>query len=122
MAPNGEIVRYLPAYWLSIAGVVNAKPLKELEVLYVGQAYAAGQRTAIDRLRSHATLQRILADTQHGMPDDEILLFAFEYAPYRVIMTIDGIDKKAFSDEDDSSRFLSILDNPLSEHQQICLV
>ena len=56
------------------------------------------------------------------MPDDEIFLLAFEYLPYRVITIMDGIDKTAIRDDTDSKRFLSIIDNPLSEHQQICLV
>lgn len=34
----------------------------------------------------------------------------------------DGTEKNAIRDESDSKRFFSILDNPLTEHQQICLV
>ena len=118
---SGEVVRYVPAHAISLAGIVREQELQRLEVLYVGQAYAEGNRTAIDRLKSHSTLQRILADTHYEMPDDEILLLAFEYAPYRVISSFDGIDKKAIDDERDTKRFISILENPLSTAQQICL-
>jgi hypothetical protein len=69
-----------------------------------------------------ATLQKILADVVQKMPDDEVLLLTFEYVPYRVITSMDGMDKKAIRDETDSKRFPSILDTPLTEHQQICLV
>jgi hypothetical protein len=54
-----------------------------------------GRRSALDRLKSHPTLQKILADVVHKMPDDEILLLTFEYLPYRVITSMDGTNKKA---------------------------
>lgn len=116
----GNGVRRLPADALVFSATSEAS-LRTLEVLYVGQAYADGNRSAIDRLRAHSTLQQILAETSHTMPDDQILLLAFEYVPYRVITIFDGIDKKAIRDERDTERFYSILDNPLSERQQICL-
>jgi len=91
-------------------------------VLYVGQAYAEGRRSAVERLRSHSTLQKILADVVQKAPDDEILLLAFEYLPYRVITSMDGTDKSAIRDDSDHQRFISILDNPLTKYQQICLI
>jgi hypothetical protein len=56
------------------------------------------------------------------MPDDEIMLFAFEYPGYDVIASMDGTDKAAIRDESDSRRFPNIIDNLLTEHQKICLV
>lgn len=119
--PDGESVRHVPASMMA-TGMAQVDALRNLEVLYVGQAYAEGRRSALDRLKSHSTLQKILADVVHKMPDDEILLLTFEYVPYRVITWMDGTDKNAIRDESDSARFTSILDNPLSEYQQICLV
>ncbi len=114
----GEMVRYVPANILAMA----ASPVfRDLEVLYVGQAFAEGRRTAVDRLKSHSTLQKILADMQYNRPDDEVIILAFEYLPYRIITSMDGTAKKAIAGEQDSMRFSSILDNPLTEHQQICL-
>lgn len=118
----GEAVRYVPAMALSLSGVIREQPLQKLEVLYVGQAYAEGNRSAFDRLKSHSTLQRILADTQYAMPDDEVLLLAFEYAPYSIISSFDGIDKAAIRDERDQGRFMSLIDNPLNKAQQVSLV
>jgi hypothetical protein len=117
----GEEIRRVPAHSLSLIGIVNDPALKTLEVLYVGQAFGDGRRTAIERLRNHATLQKILAQMHHEMPDDEVILLTFEYVPYRVISMFDGVDKKAIRDERDTERFSSILDNPLTEHQQVCL-
>jgi hypothetical protein len=120
-AKDGKMIRHVPSSMLSISPALDTACFRELEVLYVGQAYADGKRSAIDRLKSHSTLQKILADTQHNLPDDELILLAFEYPQYRVISSFDGIDKTAIRDESDSKRFLSILDNPLTQHQQICL-
>jgi hypothetical protein len=50
------------------------------------------------------------------------LLLAFEYAPYAVISSFDGIDKTVIRNESDTKRFLSVMDNALSVHDQICLV
>jgi hypothetical protein len=118
----GEAVRYVPAMSVSLSGIIQEPALQKLEVLYVGQAFAEGKRTALDRLRSHSTLQRILAEMQYEMPDDEVLLLAFEYVPYRVISFLDGIDQKAIRDDRDHARFISLLDNPLTKAQQISLV
>lgn len=119
----GEIVRFLPASMLSIGlGMhVRERSLSDLEVLYVGQAYADGKRSALDRLKSHSTLQRILGNVQYNMPDDEILVLTFEYAPYRITAMFDGLAKSPIKGEQDEARFVSILDNPLTQHQQICL-
>jgi hypothetical protein len=119
--PNGNLVRHLPASYLATAKAAD-DALRHLEVLYVGQAYAEGNRSAIVRLQSHSTLQKILADVVQKAPDDEILLLTFEYLPYRVITSMDGTDKNAIRDDSDHERFISIIDNPLTEHQQICLV
>jgi hypothetical protein len=118
------MIRYLPASALCFgSGMMRENPeLGRFEVLYVGQAYAEGKRSAFERLKSHSTLQKILADAQYNSPDDEIFLFMFEYPPYRVISQIDGIVTGTISDERDSARFYSIIENPLSEHQQVCLV
>lgn len=121
VASTGEKVRYVPAMALTFGAITRERILSELEVLYVGQAYGDGNRTALDRLRSHSTLQKILADMQYSLPDDELLLLTFEYAPYRLITSIDGITRAASGGEQDSKRFISIVDNPLSKHQQICL-
>lgn len=120
---DGEIVRYLPA------GVIALQPnfalgtprLREFEVLYVGQAYGDGDRSAFERLQTHGTLQKILAEAQYSSPDDEVFLMMFEYPYYRVISMIDGKTSNVSSAETDCARFSSILQNQLTERQQICL-
>lgn len=121
---NNDVVRYLPASAFGLLNGVMSKndDIRNFEVLYVGQAFGDGTRNTFDRLKSHSTLQKILADTAYTYPDDEIYILAFEYVPYRIFTNMDGRSKFGGSAEKDSRRFLDIIDNPLSEHQQVCLV
>ncbi len=120
---RGECIRYLPASAISF----KQRPhdlnhlFRKLKVLYVGQAFGGGNRTAIDRLRSHSTLQKILAEASYDSPDSEIMVLMIEYEQYRVISSIDGRAKEAIRDERDQKRFVSIIDNPLKKGQQISL-
>lgn len=120
---EGKCVRYLPASAISFKQ--HPQDLhhlfRKLKVLYVGQAFGGGNRTAIDRLRSHSTLQKILAEASYDSPDNEIMVVMIEYEQYRVIASIDGKAREAISDERDGKRFISIIDNPLKKGQQISL-
>ena len=122
--PSGEGVRYMPAYAMAIHMGAHRQhsALQNLEVLYVGQAYADGNRSAHDRLRSHGTLQKILADVQYSRPDDEVWVLTFEYDGYQVLTSLDGLTQGTIDGPEDSARFHSIFENPLTEHQKICLV
>jgi len=121
---DGQLIRYLPANAVAFGPQVRMKhdELNNLEVLYVGQAFGDGDRSAFKRLRSHSTLQKILADIQAECPDDEVFVLMFEYDQYRIISMMIGMVDAQKSYEEDSERFYSIIDNPLSDHQQICLV
>jgi hypothetical protein len=121
---DGQLIRYLPASGVTLGSQIRLQheELNNLEVLYVGQAFGDGNRSAFERLRNHSTLQKILADLQSDFPDDEVFVLMFEYDYYRIFSMINGIVKAQKSNEEDSARFYSILENPLSDHQQICLV
>lgn len=118
---EGNVIRYLPVSALSISGAIQEPVLRDLEVLYIGQAFGDGTRNSFDRLRSHSTLQKILANTHYAFPDDEIQILSFEYKPYAIISSFDGIDKTGIRDHRDDARFPNLLRKPLSEKQQICL-
>ncbi|HCM0712920.1 TPA: hypothetical protein N2743_004416 [Vibrio parahaemolyticus] len=120
---DGEEVRYMPASAISMGLGFHIKneDLRNLEVLYVGQAFGDGSRSAFDRLKSHSTLQKILAEAQYEDPDSEVFVLTFEYMPYRVLSLMDPRSHDVISDHRDIDRFRSIMDNPLTEHQQICL-
>jgi len=121
--PGGEVVRYLPASALSFGqGHHLTRPeLANLEVLYVGQAFAAGNRSAFERLQNHSTLQRILAEASYNYPDDEILVAMFKYEPYRVVTLFDGAAEDVINDHRDAGRFISIMKHPLKQSQQVSL-
>lgn len=121
---DGQRVRFLPANAVAFESQVhrNREDLNNLEVLYVGQAFGDGDRSAFERLRSHSTLQKILAEVQAECPDDEVYVLMFEYDHYRIITMMNGMVEAQKSPEEDSRRFYSIIDNPLSDRQQISLV
>lgn len=119
---NDEVVRFIPAELLIFAGLIEDERLLKYEVLYVGQAYAEGRRSALDRLKSHSTLQKILAVMQASYPDDEAVILTFEYNQYRAFISLDAIDKEAIHDDRDTNRIHNIMEIPLTTHQQICLV
>lgn len=74
------------------------KPLPT-EILYVGQSYGKdGQRDAIQRLSSHSTLQKILADTMGESIEYEIAITLWEFTP-RLFTSIDGRSKQYIKDE-----------------------
>ena len=120
---SGECIRYLPASALSFAYREGSHDhiFRKLKVLYVGQAFGNGSRTAQERLKSHSTLQKILAEASYNSPDSEIFVLTVEYAPYRLAASFDGISKETISDKRDSARFISIIDNPLKASEQISL-
>ena len=121
---NGKTVRRLPASAICFgsAGPIDHSNLRQFKVLYIGQAFAKGNRSAFQRLQSHSTLQKILAEMSYNDPDSEVFLMMFDYLPYRTIIHMDPRSKDAIDDESDSARFYSIEENPLTKRQQICLV
>lgn len=76
----------------------------QLEVVYVGQTYGkTGDRLSVDRLKSHTTLQRILADASDDTAQDEILLLGFQYGNSKNILSSGGeawVDPSASSKEE----------------------
>jgi hypothetical protein len=120
---EGKVLRHLPASMLSIAHQPRDlhHTFRQLKVLYVGQAFGGGNRNAVDRLRSHSTLQKILAEASYNSPDVEIMVLTVEYEPYRVVVSMDGRAKEAISDKRDDKRFFDIKQNPLKLGQQISL-
>jgi hypothetical protein len=123
---KGQEVRHLPALVLGLSECMRLRKeeVKNLEILYIGQAFGDGTRTAIDRLKSHSTLQKILSDLNYFFPDDEVYILTFEYNPYEVITAMNGRDRshETITGKDDIERFYSILDNPLTKKQQISLI
>jgi len=96
------------------------KDYLNLEVLYVGQSYGEnGERTAIERLVSHSTLQEIYMDCLQHYPDNEILLILWNFQP-TLLTSFDGVTKNyQTSMQEDTNHINTILSNPISEQQMI---
>lgn len=63
----------------------------DLKVMYVGQGIGRkGTRTAVDRLRAHSTLQRILAEMSTHFPASEVLLLLYRFEHGRTIISNGG--------------------------------
>ncbi|MDU1453163.1 hypothetical protein [Paraclostridium sordellii] len=91
-----------------------------MEVLYIGQAFGNnGDRTAIQRLKSHEKLQRILVDCNSKYPDKRIYILLLEMSP--VLNTVfDGISKEFMCTEEEThSHIENVIKNKLEENQII---
>jgi hypothetical protein len=119
---KGEVVMEGPVIqYLTMAGVGGVYPeLVDLEMLYIGQAYGKeGSRTAPQRLSSHETLQKILAEAIQRSPDMQIWVALFSFAEM-LIASFDGragvYDK---SEEEDVAHMWNVLGTRITEAQRI---
>jgi hypothetical protein len=92
---------------------------QEFEVLYIGQSYGKrGERSAIIRLSSHSTLQKILMDCQAKYSDKHIYLLLLEITTL-LNMSFDGISKKYTKSIDESDGHMMDVLHNLPEEQQV---
>ncbi|MFM0428436.1 hypothetical protein PQQ75_05420 [Paraburkholderia aspalathi] len=97
---------------------------RDLEVLYVGQGIGRSkQRSAIDRLLDHSTLQRILAESVTFSPESEILLLLYRFEHRKTIMSTGGdFNAEPVSNSDEERAHLARMGNvALSRHAQVAL-
>ena len=88
------------------------------KVLYIGQAYGKrGERSAIKRLSSHETLQKILIETQINYPEYEVKILLMEM-DYCLGFGINPLAKAKKDNEEDSEHVKAILEN-LPQEQQV---
>ncbi|EMX0193000.1 SEC-C domain-containing protein [Bacillus cereus] len=84
----------------------------EAEILYIGQAYGKkGERDALKRLKSHDTLQKVLANTLYGDINYEIVITLWEFTP-RLLSSIDGRNDFTVSESEDKKHYLKVLSAP----------
>jgi hypothetical protein len=84
----------------------------ECEVLYVGQSYGKkGERDALKRLKSHETLQKVLADTLHEDINYEIVITLWEFTP-RLLTSMDGRKDFLVTEKEDKQHFEKVLSAP----------
>lgn len=120
----GDQIRYLAAtQFASILGAQNSDGvLNRFEVQYVGQAIGQGNRSAQQRLMSHSTFQKILALSAHDTPDNEIVVFMFQFDHEQVFTSMDGRATGAVADDSNGKRLMGAIRNPPDKKQKIAMV
>ena len=97
---------------------------KDLEVLYVGQGIGRSrQRSALDRLLGHTTLQRILAESTTFYPQSEVLLLLYRFEHLKTCISTGGdltVEPLA-SEEEERAHLDRMRTVSLSRHEQIAL-
>lgn len=97
---------------------------KDLEVLYVGQGIGRSrQRSALDRLLGHTTLQRILAEMTTFYPQSEVLLLLYRFEHRRTFISTGGdLTAKPLANSEEERAHLDRMSSAsLSRHEQIAL-
>jgi len=93
--------------------VMRLKIFSDYEVLYIGQSFGRnGDRNAMDRLKSHSTLQKILAETSHNDPDSEITLFMYAFEYEHILSCTDGADPSVNNSNENIERLYDLIQNP----------
>ncbi|MGD1456141.1 hypothetical protein [Vibrio harveyi] len=122
--PDGsEGEYYVPASALACEYKSPENELNDYEVLYIGQAIGnKAKRSAVDRLKSHSTLQKILALTSQDLPDNEIMIFMYEFENDQLLSSIDGLAKNANNTQKNETRLMNAIRNPPNKKQKIGLI
>ena len=101
---------------------MTAQGTNNLEVLYVGHVFEEGKTSVFDRICRKESLMTLVAEMQQALPDDEIIIFVFEYLPYKLLAMPGNMRHQSKEEGPGKSRFVSINEKKLTEHQKICLV
>nr|WP_145551279.1 hypothetical protein [Yersinia intermedia] len=123
---EGKEVTYVSAS--IIATIYSSKldcysDLSSYEVLYIGQAVGKnGSRNAVERLRNHSKLQKILAQTLYNKPDQEIMLFMYAFEHEQIFSSLDGRSGLIDDTDSDDKRFKSALKNRPNQNQAINMI
>ncbi|MGR6771640.1 hypothetical protein ACU36R_08430 [Pectobacterium brasiliense] len=124
---DGKECTYFPASHLVnmilMNGVKTKDDLNNYEVLYVGQSLGnQGNRNALDRLKKHSTLQKILSQTAYDYPDKEIVIFMYEFKHDSIISSMDGRASDADQSDKNEERLFNAIENPPNKRQKIGLI
>ncbi|EBV3304139.1 MULTISPECIES: hypothetical protein [Pseudomonas] len=124
--PDGQQGTYVPASLLTLGLVPedgsSAHDLNRYEVLYVGQSIGQGNRSAAERLKSHSTLQKILALTNYDYPDKEIMIFMYQFENDQILTSFDGRAKEADNSDANELRLMNAIKNPPNKKQKIGMI
>ncbi len=119
-----QVIRYIPAYSLlkEIDNLELVNNLSNLKVEYIGQSYSNGNRNALERLRTHATFQKLLAKLQYERPDLEVFISMMSFQDPRLLANIDGRKDITYNEEYEGKRLRNIIKQPLKPNESINLI
>ncbi|MED4011127.1 SEC-C domain-containing protein [Priestia aryabhattai] len=84
----------------------------ECEIVYIGQSYGKmGDRDALKRLKSHETLQKVMADILYDDINYEIAITLWEFTP-RLLQSIDGRSGYQVTENEDIQHMQKVLSAP----------
>ncbi|PAL05266.1 preprotein translocase subunit SecA [Peribacillus simplex] len=84
----------------------------ECEIIYIGQSYGKmGDRDALKRLKSHETLQKVMADILYDDINFEIAITLWEFTP-RLLHSIDGRNGYQVTEDEDRQHMQKVLSAP----------
>jgi hypothetical protein len=96
--------------------------LEHLKVEYVGQAFgSSGERSAAERLASHSTLQKILADIVANQPNMEVFLALYRFEFHRFIYSMDGTVDVRIDGKKDREHYKKALESKFKRKMRISL-
>lgn len=123
---DGDIDTYVTA---SLIAMMNTEThdyyseTRSYEVLYIGKAVGKnGSRSAIDRLKSHSTLQRVLADIQYKQPDKEVAILMYAFDHETVFSSFDGRSELKDDNDKNNERFKNAVNNKPSKNQSVAMI
>lgn len=124
MDANDEIIHEIQDFYFTgtVLYIDDEPQFFPLKVEYIGQSFGSGNRNAIDRLRSHETLQKILADVNAHEPHLEVMIHIFYYGPPRLMMSMDGHGNPKISGDEDRARAVDILSDSFPIEQNITII
>ena len=119
---DGQCIRRLSAMGLSQHPDILQKDrsVNDLEVLHIGNVFSEENIPVFGRICRDKPLQRFLETMQQALPDDDVIVYAFEYLPYELVTLPDRLSQDR-EKETGEVRFRSIREHPLSEYGKICL-
>lgn len=93
------------------------------DVIYIGRSIGTKtNRSAIDRLKNHSSLQKILSDVHYNEPDKEIMIFMFAFENEYVFSSLDGRSGLINDGDDDNHRFKNAVKNKPTRNQSVVMI
>ena len=113
-----RIITLLPINLID-ATLTDLGKRQKFEVLYIGQAFGNdGSRTALHRLSSHSTLQKILTEKNIKYPNKHIYLFLLEIRE-SLNLLFDGITPQAYKSDAETKQHIKNVISDLPRENQV---